>query len=612
MAYRRGNYTFAVEDTYDPFSMQEVFYPIGLYKQEYDTEEAHYLDLLEKSNKFKYLSEILPEGSKARGIYEGYADTLNKQAQDFSKNGMSMSNQAALRDLRGRYSGEIGRLLDADTRRKADIEEQKKIALQDPTRMFSKDASLTSIDNYLDLQGQLPYKSYSGAMLASQVSTAASALAKSLNNYGNGQALDKYTKTWIEQHGFTPEQVATAINNPNDPNASPVLNTIVNEALNSSGIPSWGDNSTLQRARNYAVQGLWNAVGQSNIHAYDDYGAKLAAQTAASKELETYKAKLDVWKNQQTQQNQGTTGTRVNPLPLRDQNEISDANKKIAQYINDGYLMRDRNGRLAITQKGLKELRSKRGSVIIGGPYSAYANSASQLEDYGFKNWYNTNIGGFDPKTGKVSTPTTRLSRYEKANQEGAYDTYHTTEYDRQIGGDYAKEYTRQLWSAAGKDGLEQVTFGNSKDSNGNKSRGFVSDKKLKAGDLDGYTVSNVRYSKYGNTAILQKEGKEPIRVKLPKGINIPNEDRITTAITYADIYGDILVKGKQPKLDKNGNPVFGSDGKMQYTNTPLSDYDRVVLEEQRNQALNEMNTYGSQLVVPSTTETEKYGNFNY
>lgn len=293
MAYRSGNYRYVVEDSFDPFSLQERFYPVGLYKSAYDEARKEYLDLQDKTNVFKYLSETLPEGSRARQIFEGYVSPLDEASRDFSRNGLSMSNQSALLGLRGRYKGEIGRLEDATARRKADVEEQRKLYLQDPTRMFSKEADMTTLDNYLDIEGQMPYKSYSGALLAQQASTAAATLAKGITDYTQTGQLDDYTKMWIKKSGLSPAQVAMAISDPSNPNNEPILNQIVESVVNSSGIPTWGSNATTEMARNYARQGLWSAVGQTTAEKYDDYGARLEAQLAKEKALADYKAQKE-------------------------------------------------------------------------------------------------------------------------------------------------------------------------------------------------------------------------------------------------------------------------------------------------------------------------------
>lgn len=298
-----ARYDYVINSSFDPMSFQDRLAPFLVAKQEYDKDVETINQLYDKTDPFSYLDESLDaeRDQKARSIYDKYVGDLRNAASRMNTEGMSIGSRRDLLNIRRRYAGEMGRLEKADANRKLDIEEQKQLYLKDPTRMFSKEAATSSLDDYLNGQ-RMPYQSYSGALLAQQVGTAATALSKSLTDFGNGKALDSYTKTWIERHGFTPSQVMQAINNPTDPSSSPVLRTLVDSTIASSGIPRWGDAATINRARQYAAQGLWNAVGQTAVHSYDDYGAKLAADTAAKKALIDYKAQADAAALQRQQQ----------------------------------------------------------------------------------------------------------------------------------------------------------------------------------------------------------------------------------------------------------------------------------------------------------------------
>lgn len=277
-----ANYDFVVNTQFKPFSMQEMLVPYQLYKEGYDTMDKAFSELSDKANVFKYLSSTLPEDSTARKIYEGYARDLSGGAGDFLANGPSQRARKTITSMRRRYQGEIGRLVTADAERKKAISMQTEVSLKDPTRLFAKDARLSTIDDYLD--GKQPNTdSYSGAMLTQQASNAAAALAKGIASYADSGKLDDYTKTWIDKHGLSADEVLRAVQNPTDPEANPVLRAIVDSTVNSTSIPSWGDASTLARARQYAAQGLWSAVGQSTIKTYEDYGARLQAEIEKAK-----------------------------------------------------------------------------------------------------------------------------------------------------------------------------------------------------------------------------------------------------------------------------------------------------------------------------------------
>lgn len=188
-------------------------------------------------------------------------------------------------------------------------------------------------------------------------------------------------------------------------------------------------------------------------------------------------------------------------------------------------------------------------------------------------------------------------------------DTYHSTEYDRQLNSSYGKNYMNQLWSAARRDGdkrvLDVVEYDGEK--------GWKTVDSLNSNDLKGYTVTNVRYSKYGNTAILQKDGEEPIRVKIPVGINIAAEGNVSSAIANADEFNAVLRKGLRPKTTSDGTALLkDSKGNIQYTNEALTPEDRALISRYQREALNEMGSYGSQIVLPSETDNETYKPFAF
>ena len=126
-----------------------------------------------------------------------------------------------------------------------------------------------SLDDFIN-NPSLDYgESYSGALLTQQVATKAAAIAKELRDPGeNGQRARKnlekilpYQYRLLEQHGFNSSEVLKAIQQ--DSKASSILTNLVDSTLESSGMANWADAATMAKARAYANEGLWNAVGQS-------------------------------------------------------------------------------------------------------------------------------------------------------------------------------------------------------------------------------------------------------------------------------------------------------------------------------------------------------------
>ena len=133
---------------------------------------------------------------------------------------------------------------------------------------------------------KITYQSYSGATLAKQVGTAAQNLAKEMrDNPRKWRTIlgNQYFET-IMQKGYRPEEIIQVLQN--DPNASSVLKGIVEDAVESSNIASWKDANTLNRAYEYARQGLWNAVGETQyqIQSNKAYDYAMQDQLAKNKE----------------------------------------------------------------------------------------------------------------------------------------------------------------------------------------------------------------------------------------------------------------------------------------------------------------------------------------
>ena len=610
-----ANFSLVVNSKFNPFSFERYIQPYQIYGQAYREVEN---TLGELDTKASIWEEMANEQTDpyAYKMYKTYANDLEEQAGQLAREGLNAASRRDMLNMRARYSKEITPIEQAYATRQKQAEQQQQALLQDPTLMLSRRAATTSLDDYIR-NPQLSYESYSGKLITAQAASAASALAKEMQEkprkwrsiLGNS-----YYETMM-QKGFSSKSVLQAIQD--NPNAAPQLTRIVEDAINSSGVRKWGDQATIARAIDYAKQGLWSAVGETQYQNLDNWRAKMAAQEAmqiraekrAEKRAERRAAEREIESNRY----------RINPLPLRSEQETDASNKKVQGYINKGYLKRTKAG-LALTQKGLSVLRGVNRTPIVqswesykrqypGATRSSYDTMVAEAKSIAsrpneFYQWYNKNVGGFNAQTGKVSTPTTRLNAYEQSIKQGSYDVYHSTEYDRQLGSTYGKEYTKQVWSAAAsKDGekyLQGVDF--------NGKNGWVNTKKYTKKDLEGYYISNVRYSKWGNTAYLQSDevGKnEVIRIRLPKGIHVGVETNIRNAISNADYWGNILYKNKRPMISRNGKIVTDVQGNITYSNTPLTEADKIDLKKKQEDALQDLYGYGSQAVVPSQTSDE-------
>ena len=256
-----ANYSLVVGSKFSPFSYEELLQPALMATQAHQELENQYSELATKADVWENLANEQTDENAYR-MYKQYSDDLRNQADLLATQGLTPANRQALLNMKSRYSKEITPIEQAYTKRQALIDEQRKLQAQDNTMMFDKNASLMSLDDLIS-NPQMTYQSYSGATLAKQVSDITKGLSKEIReNPRKWRSIlgNQYYES-ITQSGYSPEEILQAIQN--SPNASPILQSIVDDAILSSGIPNWGDKDTLNRAYDYAKQGLWNAIGET-------------------------------------------------------------------------------------------------------------------------------------------------------------------------------------------------------------------------------------------------------------------------------------------------------------------------------------------------------------
>lgn len=578
-----ANYQYVIPSTFRPFSMDEMLKPYLMYAQVYEGMEDQYSQLQDKADKFKYLSDTLPKGSKARQLYEGFANELNSQANSLLNEGISMNNRRALRALRGRYAGEIGRIEQADTVKRLQEEEQRKAKLQSPSMLFDRDAAATSIDEYLN-NPHLNYSSYSGDLLAQQTGQAASALARSLREYGMGKPLDDYTSTFLQKRGMTPEQVLAAINKPQDSGSDKVLTGIVENVMKSSGIKGWNDPNVVKQAYEYANRGLWQAIGQDQVAQYENFKARLDEQEAKERRM------METEAGQTPQIND----IAIDPEPLYNSREKSKKEKEFLSIKNkySKYFYTDSRGQVRMNAAGWKEYNAEGGTtaqeimttpegttVLVGVKRAPKSDFRLFMDSIGA---YNKTKGTWKP--GTLGNVWNHYLAHNPAAEMSKYDATKATEYGYDIDESQQDSFKNKVLKAARGVELTEVDYDP-------KSKKFEpTGNTLSLEDLNSkdYTTIGTPFSIYGNTVFIKdKEGKVK-RYRLPSGINLRNEQNRDKALAQAEAF---LKEANNPKRSKD---------KREYS------------QRQYKIALQEAYMYHSQLLGTNTTEKQNfkpYGN---
>lgn len=268
MAYQSGNFDFVINSSFKPFSMEEMLTPFVQYRDAFEKTEAAYTDLANKADAFKYLSESLPEGSKGRQIYEGYAGELTKQAEDLAANGLSMANRRALTSLKRRYSGEIGRLDKADTALQEERKRRLTISSNDPTTLYANDN--LSIDDFLDRKEPNTY-SVSGQKLYERgVQIGASGSSRIYSNPQIQQLTEMYNNI-IQTQGYSPELIARFRDNLA---TIPEFQKSVDATLKEYGATDNLTGVNYDRARQSVINGIVNGITykkSDNVQQNPDY-----------------------------------------------------------------------------------------------------------------------------------------------------------------------------------------------------------------------------------------------------------------------------------------------------------------------------------------------------
>ena len=285
-----ANY-IVINSKFKPFSYAEMLQPVQMATLAHQEVENEYADLATKANVWDEMANEQTD-PYAYKMYKTYSNDLEEQAGQLAREGLTPASRQNMLRMKQRYSSDIVPIEQAYKRRQELIDEQRKLLTQDNTLMFDRNASMLSLDDLIK-NPQLTYQSYSGATLAKQVGTAAQNLAKDMReNPRKWRSIlgNQYFET-IMQHGYRPEEIIQVLQN--DPNASSILKGIVEDAIGSSNIASWGDQATLNRAYEYARQGLWNAVGETQyqIQSNKAYDYAMQDQLARNKEERAREAK---------------------------------------------------------------------------------------------------------------------------------------------------------------------------------------------------------------------------------------------------------------------------------------------------------------------------------
>lgn len=599
-----ANYSLVINSQFKPFSYQEMLAPTLMATQAHQELENQYGELATKASVWEEMANEQTDPYAYR-MYKTYANDLEEQAGQLAREGLNAASRRDMLNMRARYSKEITPIEQAYTTRQKQAEQQQQALLQDPTLMLSRRAATTSLDDYIR-NPQLSYESYSGKLITAQAASAASALAKEMqekprkwrNILGNS-----YYETMM-QKGFSSQAVLQAIQD--NPNAAPQLTRIVEDALNSSGVRNWGDQATVARAVDYAKQGLWSAVGETQYQTLDNWRAKMAAQEAMQIRAEKRAAARQAAEQKQAQLNT----LAVNPLNIYSSRELGKDEKKYRDNMKkySKYFYKDSHGQMRMTYAGWKEYnRNATPRVTSAGSGSGTArlmNVETQMQN-GSKKFTPTvfrqfmdNLGAYKVTKGKWQSGNLGnvWSRYvnSSAGRTSRYDATRVTEYDYPIAGAQQGDMKDAIMTAGRGLSLKEVDY----DSKSKKFKDTGEEITMEDLKSDKYRVTATRFSPYGTTVMIQDDKGNVRRYRMPAGINTTNEQNRDRAMTAANQWQHVVSTGQY--TDARGKVHQATPDEITYA------------QQQYANSIQQAYLFHSQLGVQNKTKEQEFNPYGY
>lgn len=170
------NYNLVITAGYKPYTFDEMVKPLAMYKQEYDKYQTELDNMQTNADLAKYyIDETLDADMLA--THREYMDSLNALSDAFySGAGLTAETATRAKNLRRRFSSEIGPMLKAAQERDAEVKEQRQALLKNPNLVFTRDAQSTPLSFYQKAVRD-PYTPIDLAELQKEAMTKAAAIS---------------------------------------------------------------------------------------------------------------------------------------------------------------------------------------------------------------------------------------------------------------------------------------------------------------------------------------------------------------------------------------------------------------------------------------------------
>lgn len=231
---------------FSPFSFEEMVRPYQLATEKYEKQVDTFNKLAEDIDAVDYLAQSLPDESPYKKQFNAYLEQFNKAGDTLSQ-GWSPDTASNLMNLRRMYHNTLVPIQKADQIRTKTADTQNAIRAKDPTVRFEVDATdPNSLGYFLDNPGTPAIKSYSQNAILQSAASQIKNLKEQLYQNNSFEALGEEGKL-LAQNTLSQEDVAKIMKNPE---LYPNISSIINTAIDSSGLSNWSDEGKEQESTN--------------------------------------------------------------------------------------------------------------------------------------------------------------------------------------------------------------------------------------------------------------------------------------------------------------------------------------------------------------------------
>lgn len=598
------NFGLVVTPTFNPMSYEQYVQPFKDYAEIYNKISDAYDALEMEANKWEKLANSSIDTVQYQQ-YKKYADDLRLAASDLAENGLNHKTRSTLSNLRSRYTKEIQPISDAYTLREEERKAQRDARMKNPYIRFNRDAASTGLGAYM--AGTPGYESVDLAQIKANVLADAKPLADELRDLRSGKLTDSLKWRTIlggqyyeaaKRKGFTSDAINEAISSMlQDPRTTSeqfgALNTIVNGAVESSGVTGWdlyNNNDAFRReVMQAATSGLWQAVGQTDFEHLANRNWDL-----------THRGSGDIV----------TTKLPINPRNIYSPEGKKEAVKQLNKY-SEYIVQNPQTGAYELTDEGKRQL-SEYNKPINYDSNGAPIYSDKRNQDFisfidnavlGNEVLYATGIA----PTGEVRTPLTLENAISGVNtyfdnsivDTDKYDATRYTEYNFAYDQDHQKDI---------KDAIKGLRVPLKEVSWDSKEAAYKdTGEELKQVDFEKLDVLEANFSYIKGkpyTVIILSNGKV---YRMPVGINSRNEEHRDISLQYAENTRNKIL-AIENNVDNAGNileinPVTGQP----YT---LAEYQ--ALKEIYNTHISNAYLYHSQIGLRNKIKSTEYNPYDY